>query len=311
MAIFGVIAAAVLVVAGFGLYGLSEFNKSYVMTFEGKRISNNDFLFSIMSVLFSDTEDPKADAFDQLLEVLVLESRARGEGISLTDEDRADMESWAAELQNMYAMNGLDMSFISTGRIAEILATEVYYEQLMDIHTADLEINQADFERAFADYMENNKADYYEMTFKYAFNLFPEMLEEAKAELGTVREVDGESEEEATVFTFDDLVAEQCVMYDPEQGINTALLWQLGLSEEDARIAVGLEEGDVSPVFIVDDYALLLQVATKNIPPDGDVEADFRERFTSERRAEAFRAIIQTWKTEADYTLNQRGYDAV
>jgi hypothetical protein len=300
MAVAGVIAAAVLFALAFGLYGLNTFRDSYVMTFEGKRISNNDFLFNVINAAMRGSEDPKAEGLNQLMEVLVLESRARAEGIFLTDEEKEEMLDWAGSIKSNYLQNGVDLSFLTDERLAEIVSSDIYHERLLEIHTAGLVINEPDFNRAFADYKENNKIDFYDATFKYAFNESMEDLESAREEWleGTI--------------TFDELAAAHCVMFDHEsEEAATAMLWQFGLSEEDNDRVLTLQPGEISQVMLIDEYYIILHMETLSIPPDEELKADFREQFTAQRKREAFQDIVNGWKLEANYTINQRGYDAL
>jgi hypothetical protein len=279
------------------------------MTFEGTRVSTNDFRFSLLSNIFSQTEDPIEDALDQLIEVMVLRERAEAAGIVLTDEEQENMLDWARSFKNMYANNGIDASFITDNRLAEILSTELYFEKLMDIYAADFVIDEEDFNREFADFKENNKMDYYDIQVKYAYSESLDDLTDARAEV------------EAGNMTFDELVERYHIGFDPEEGVTTTDLWQLFLEDEDNQAILALEEGDMSEVFMqllpmeqVDHlmmYSVLVQLVSKTVPPEEEIADPFREHYTAQKRAEYFRSIIDTWKTEADFTINQRALDAI
>jgi hypothetical protein len=298
--IIGLIAGAALIVLTFGLYGLNQFNKSYVMTFEGKRVSVNDFRFTLISTMNSESEDHKSEAFDLLLETLVLISRGEAEGVELTDDDKGNMLSWAGQYKSQFTSNyGMDMSFITTERVAEILSTEVYFENLMQKYTVDLVIDEEELEQAFQEYKENNKTEYYDMQFKYAYNLDREALETARNEV------------EEGNLTFDELVETQSVLYDAEEGIQTWPLSWIDVSKEDAERLAAMEVGEMSDVMETEsNYPLIVQVESKEIPADEDLMENFRESYELRKRQEAFKLYVDEWKKEADYTVNQKGYDA-
>jgi hypothetical protein len=303
----GLIAAGLLIAAAFGLYGWDVYRQGYIMTFEGTRVSTNDFRFNLLSSLFSGAEDPKADALDQMLEVMVLKAKADAAGIVLTDEEKDDMLDWARGFKNMYQTNGIDASFISDERLAEILSTELYFEKLMHIETADFVPDEAAFEQSLAHYKENNKLEYQDVQVKFAFSQDFDALEEARAEV------------EAGTITFDELVERHDVGYDPEDGVMTVALWQLQLMDEDNEKIMALQESEMSEVFtqivpgeeFMTMYAVVVQVDSITVPPEEEIREIFRERHTLEKRAEHFRGLIDVWKTEADYTVNQRAYDAI
>jgi hypothetical protein len=300
MALLGVTAFVVLVAAAFGFFALDNFSKSYVMTFEGTRINNNDFLFNVLNAAMRGSEDPKADGLDQLLDVLVLEHRAKAEGIVLTEDEKEEMLAWAANLRSNYRENNVDLSFLSDQRLAEIISSDIYHERLMDIHTEGLVIDEVAFNRAFADYKENNRLDYVDAVYKYAFNPSQEDLEAARERL-TAGEI-----------TFDELAAELCVMFNHEgEEAASAMLWQFGLADTDNEHALSLQPGEASRVMLIDEYYIILQMETITIPEEEELSANFRQRFTEERKAEAFSELMLEWKREANFTVNQRGYDAL
>jgi hypothetical protein len=54
-----------------------------------------------------------------------------------------------------------------------------------------------------------------------------------------------------------------------------------------------------------------VEIESLYVPLDDEIEENFRVRYISEKRNERFREILQGWKAEADFTINQRGYDSV
>jgi hypothetical protein len=297
LAVFLVVA---ILAGSFAAYGYNQYQKSYVMVFEGERISANDLRFTILTVLFNDFDDPKSEALDRLIETLTLTHRAKTEGIVLTEEEKTELQQWAVEYMSMYGMYGIDTSFITNERVAEILATETYFEKLLEIYTADVVIDEVAFNEALADYKENNKMDYYEMNVKYAFNENHDDLA-----FGLLEIAEG-------LIDFDELTAIYSVTYDEEEGVTTAALWQLGLTPEESNRIAALNVGDISEIFELENgYFLVVEVESKTIPPDAEVEENFREAFTMQRKLEAFNVLLNEWKAQANYTINQKGYDAL
>lgn len=252
-----------------------------------------------LAALFYDAEDPMLAAVSQLLDTAVLKERAQAHGIVLTAEEKQEVHDWAENLHSMYSMFGVDLSGMSVARMAEILEADLYYEKLMDIYTQDLIISEEDVLSALVDFKENRKIDYYEVQVKFAYTQALAAFEAARDDVV------------AGVMTFDQLVEQHHVEYNPEAGPITAALWQLYLEEADNSRILALAEGEVSDIIVQqvpqgDDfvtYYLLVQVVSKEIPPDDELEANFRLRYTWDKKIEVFEVVLEAWKSEAEYII--------
>jgi hypothetical protein len=55
----------------------------------------------------------------------------------------------------------------------------------------------------------------------------------------------------------------------------------------------------------------ILEVTSYEIPTDEELETTYREEYSMTKKTEIFEGILTTWVEEANYTINQRAYDAI
>jgi hypothetical protein len=55
----------------------------------------------------------------------------------------------------------------------------------------------------------------------------------------------------------------------------------------------------------------IFEVISYEIPTDEEVETTYREEYSMTKKTEIFEGILATWIEEANYTINQRAYDAI
>lgn len=293
--------ALALIAAGIAWFMLDRYAKSYVMVYEGEKIDTNDLRFCGLFVAAEEGEDAaavKEKAMDQLQTYLALEKAARDNNLTLTDEEREESLSYAASMKSYYAQNyGLDMSFISDERMADFLGLDVLYGPLQEKFTADLVIDETDFEKALADYTQNNRMDYYDVQILEITAAAEETIQEAK------QAVEGG-------MSFADAVAAYSEAYNEEYGVNPMALRYAGLSDETAQTLLDMESGAMSEIVETDGSFALYYIDSKTIPSSDELAETYRTQYTGEKKGERFVEIIEEWKSAAVYTVNPKGYDA-
>ena len=300
MLITGCIAAAVLLVGVLTWIGLDAYNKSYIMVFEGQRVSVNDFRFC---GLFAGSEETaKTDALDTLLTFMTLDKYARENDFVLGEEEKADLLSYCAGLKDYYAQSyGIDLSYITTERMAEMLGLDSLRTLLMERYTADYTVDETDYARKLADYTHDERVDYIEMDLKYIFTNTEEDMAPALEALESGAD-------------FDWAVAEYSTNYNESTGVDTytlKTLYEYGyLDKETAESFLALAVGDISEVIDLNGMYGLFKVESVRIPDADEINTLYREKYISENKEAMFDDILLEWKQNASYTVNQRAFEA-
>jgi hypothetical protein len=327
------IAAGVLVICAiFAFFYIRQDGLTYAMTYEGERVPMADFQFGMLanSVTGSDMATVKTETQNLLLETLTLEHHAKQAGIVLTEEENANMLSFAAQLRSQYATLGYDFSFISDQRIAEIMYSDTYYAKLMEANTTDYVVDEADFAVSLADFKENQKAAYYDIGLKYiAFDT----KVEADTALGTLTAdnfdetaetymkepaAEGETPAEGEAPAEGETPVEETEFTVPTTTLSALNNSNGTFSAELVQQILGFEVGGRTDIITVTDETTsgtgvgayyIFEVTHYNIPADEEVETNYREDYTNVKKNEIFRGILDKWKEEANYTINQRAID--
>lgn len=296
--IIGGIVILLLIAAGFGLYGLDQYNKSYVMTFNGEKIATGDLRFCSLFAEVGENEDAKEKALDQLLTYLVMEQAAKDNGLALTEEELEETRSYAESFKSYYQQYyNVDFSSIDNDRMLEMLGLDVLYDQLLEKYTADYTVNEADFSKALADYIKNEPADYTVVNLKYIYASDAATIEEARQAIE-----DG--------MTFDDAVIKYSEYYSEESGVETYEMKYMGLDDETMAQILTLSPGDITSTIDTNSMSAMFYVDSITVPEESEISATYRERYISEQKNARFTEIVDEWKKNANYTLNQKGYDA-
>ncbi len=145
-------------------------NSASIMVYEGKAVDMADFRFSVMASVGAEDEDAavvKARALELLLDFLTLEKRARDEGIVIPADEKAGMLSVIQSMKAVHAQRGTDLSFIRDERMIEFMQRDVLYSLLSEKHTDSYKVDEEAFKKELADFMENQKAAYYNIELVY------------------------------------------------------------------------------------------------------------------------------------------------
>jgi len=287
----------VLAILGIGYIGWDLWSRTYVMTFENQRIGTAYMRY--FSAFNNWMGDPHEQALDNLTQFLLLEQAAHRNNIVLTAEELEEAAEHQEAVREHLDMMGISVSGLSDARLRELSYWNVLTERLIDLYTADLVIDEDDFEEAFQTFLTWSRADFMEMNFRYhrsssmdeAFEVWGEFL---------ARESDDEFDEiilrdlnEIPTITLAEM------RQDPVYAqVNVNSLAELGVGEFSEPIPVG---EDAFYIFIV-DFA--------EMTPEEDIEEIYREEYVRERQVEIIIDLLEAWEEAADIRINQRGVNA-
>jgi len=304
--LLGAVVAAVLIVIGITYAVYDNYNKGFVMTFEGQKVGVADMRFSMILSNAETEEEARAAGFDLLLTKMVLDKVARESGIFFTEEEKEEVASSADFFVQYMQYYGYDISFISRDRIEDITGTmDVMYRKLMDIYTGSFETDEADFAYELANYRETGKVDYHDIDIKYIYSYDFDEINSAHNSL--------------TQGILFDIVwamySEDYPGYDEdEEGYDNQIqihsLSDLFFEDYIMEEIMAMEADTFSGVYDLDGVYLIVYVVSSETRDADEVEATFRENYINAHKELMFQDIITEWKRNADFTVNQKGYEA-
>ena len=292
-------------------------DRRWVMSYDGGRVATSDFR-AVFDLEMQGSPDPaaRAAALGSLQQIIALIDRAEYHGVALTPEEREEaeegMDAWRQfERQNW----GFDiMGYISNARLAELFTTGPLVQRLIDIYVPveSVDVDEAEFAELFEEYIAENIYNHMNMQVLILDTFTLEDIEEAYALVDTM---DFEDIVMQFVEGFGD--EEEEVMPEPMPIMNLlGHLDDMGLSSEDREHLLYLEAGEVSRIiaFYEDGepiFYLLVKMVSREEPDLDAVEADFRSDYIDERRHERFVELVEQWTEEANFVVNERGYNSV
>jgi len=300
-----VVAVCVVALLGVGYIAWDLWSRTYVMTFDGQRIGTGDMSFFAM---FADgTMDPRAQALEQLTQSLLVDKVARHHNISLSASEVDELQEELGELRGMFEMFGMSMPNITNERMVELLSMELLSERLMEYYTANLAIDEAEFEASLAEFLMFGRGDFFDMEFRYFFSDNPAYVDAAHAELLAASP---EQFDEIILRNFE--ITTGIEIEDPEPPVIT--LSQLRTDPSFDQMFLGylssLQLGEVSePILIENDFIIFI-VDRIDDPSDEELTEIFRERHIMEQRWSFFIDVMDSWREATQIEINQRGVNA-
>jgi parvulin-like peptidyl-prolyl isomerase len=294
-----------VIVAGLiGLFFLNRYNETYIMTFEGKKVSVDDLNICTMFTSEDSDVSQKDQAVDHVLTSQLVTKYAALNNVALTDEELQSSIDNAENYKQYYQMIGYDTASFDSRRMGEIIATmSTLYQKLLDIYTDSYTVDETDFRKEFNDYLQNSKADYYDIQIKYIITAEEEAIQDAYSEIEA-----GEDFDEVYIrYSVNARAAEDSgEPVEPE----VSRLGQMGLPAEANEKILAMKPGEYSEPITLEGYYGIFYIISYDIPPEPEVEESFRERYTFTKKDEMFTDILNGWKEAADYKINQKAYDA-
>ena len=320
--------AAVCIVAilGIGYIAWDMWSRTYVMTFEGQRISREDMRFFAM--MADGTWDPRAQAVESLTQYLLINQAASRHNVTLTSEELAATTESVSEAQMMLDMFGAEMQ-AATGiaapdlpeeRMLELSSLPFLSAHLMDIYTADFELNEDEFSLAALDFVPNNRDNFVEMDFRYHFS---ESMNAARIAWDDLVAADPEE--------WDDIITRDMQLDDVMGGLEIEGLDMEGIEIEipvtiptvtlnDLRHdldpqtidrLIALNVGDFTePMQLGEGFYVIFIADSYFVPTDDEIAEIFREDYIFQQRIQIFTDVMNGWREAADIRINERGVNA-
>jgi len=315
--LFSVVAVAILAVViaatAIGIWTVQD--ARWIMRYDGGRVASSDF--SAVWLLHGENQAwARPAALDFLQEVTVIRDRAIYHGVDFTREERQDAELTATGWrEQMQLENGWDIvHYISDARMAELFNTIPLMDRLMDIYEPTFPIDEEEFAEMFEAYVEVNLHNHMDIQILALMSLDYEDINEAYAQLGEVDFRD-------LMRQYMDWLAEDDELEtDPLTGPMGLLpvFEQMALMPDDREFLLEMQPGEFSHIITTmnldtgEIIYIIVHVVSRDDEVDlSDVEAELREDMMFEGRSTAFAARIETWIEEANFVINQRGYNRV
>jgi len=305
------IALVIVVSIGIGIWIVQD--RRWIMRYDGGRVAAADFR-ALHDLQFEGNPAAREAAMTSLQGIVVLRDRAIRHEVDFTPEEREEaesqMQSWRNELQWNF---GWDIvGYISNARMAEIFNTTNQFERLTDIYVPTYDVDEEEFSEIWETYIEANLHNHMDLQVHFIALESWEEIEEVEAQLGEV--------------PFEELMREYITWMDEDFEIEPEPLtgdlgWlpslqQMALSEEDQEFLLNMEAGEYSHIItlwnmeIGEPLFVIFNMVSRNDEVDlEEVEAGFRVDFIDVRRRDLFHDLVLEWVEEANFVVNQRGYN--
>jgi len=313
-----VVALALLGAIGFGIWAAQD--ARWLMRYDGGRVAVADFTV-VHQLHFQNEPGAHQAALHSLQAVVALIDRAETHGVGLTAEERIEAEA-AAQSQREWQimMHGPGATFpISNARMAELFTVEAVSARLMDIYVPTYELVEEDFAEMWENYKENNLHDHYDIEVMLLVLEDADAMQEAYSLVGTTDFADIVRQFNEWIEEDDDV---DVIPLTGQDGL-LGMIEQMMLSPEDREMLLELQPGEVSPIIPlfewdqatgnIESFEVLVYVVSRDDEIDLDeIEADLRARVIESRRFEMFNdLVINEWVDEANFVINQRGFDRI
>ena len=279
-----------IAVLGIGYVAWDLWSRTYVMTFEGRRVNTDDMrFFAAVSPLFG------GDPFDQLTRFLLIDQAASQHNIILSEEERAQV----AENLGFFEMIGIELPSMSNERMIDLAGADILTDHLIDIYTADFVVDESDFDESFSWYLEFQRGQHVEMDLRYHLSNSTVSARVAQDDL----------------YTYGPEGYDDILMRDMGE-IRTTTLAELRqnqlVSFSDINDIASLELHEISGIVPMGDdgYAVFIPDSIDALTDD-EIKVIFREQYEHQQRIMIFTEVLETWFEAADIQINERGIGAV
>ncbi|MDR0271808.1 MAG: hypothetical protein LBI27_00625 [Clostridiales bacterium] len=295
--------AALVFVLGYTVWDIQD--RRNIMTFQGTSIATGDFRY-----FYDFMESGRNEAMRELQKTLVVLEHGVQNGIELTSDELSDASQNAADMRDF--MSQMGMNYISERRIAEFSSVENVANRLMDMFVPELEIvaDEEAMEAFIEENMEDIMAGSNDMNLKYIASATYNDVYDAFSTLRNSGE------------TFDELIEEFHIFYDPEVGIETIELWEFLETvtqwQHYGELLALEEPGDFTEVLELDGMYFIAQLHElafsqerfeENVEYMRSMYSGNLETEELNRRQEVFSEMIDEWINEANFIINNRAFN--
>jgi len=298
------VALVVVLAVGIGIWTVQD--SRWILRYEGGRVAVNDFRAKF-DLRYGSDPMARDMALEDTKFAITVRDRAIAHGVDFTAEERAAAEADVNDIRQSGIMNnGFDsMHFIDDSRVAELFFIDSLIERLTDIYVPAYNVDEEEFAAELEEYLTENIYMYMNMMVQFLITEEREEIEEAYALLGTI-----DFEEIVRQFTEG---LEYDTEIDPMSALELADWFQF--EQEDRDDLFALETGEYSRIieWVEEEESLyfLFHMISREEPDMDEIAADYREDFINTRRDIAFNEIVDQWIEDANFTINQRGYNTI
>ena len=309
--IVALVVIAVLVVGtAIGIWTVQD--RQWFMRYDGGRVATADFR-AFFHLNFENNPAARQAAITSLQGIVLLRDRAIEHGVDFTPEEREAAEQWAQDMRaEFHAFNLFDgFYYISDARLAELFHTTGPFTRLADIYVPTYDLDVEEFTELWEAHVERFFYNYSDMQIHYLFGDDPDEFEAAASRVG----IDPFEDIMRDFYTWlDDESEIEPMALTGQQGLMPSLI-QMLLQPEDQEHVLSLQAGEYShsmQLFNLDTgemFQIIVYVVSRNDFDLDEIETGFRENIVRDRRHELFETMILEWVDEANFVINQRGYN--
>jgi len=312
------IAAIIVVATAIGIWTVQD--RRWIMRYDGGRVATGDFRV-IFERQFENEPAARSAAMTSLQGIVLMIDRAEQHGFQLTAEERAEHdEAERIGREELRQQEGFSRyAYISVERTVDLFHTGPVFERLMNYYVPTYTIDEELFTEIWEEHEANDFHDFWDIQTIFLFLESEDEILEAYALIDTmpfedlIRQFD--------VWVDDETVIEPMGLTpDHEIGHGGLLnaLRQMMLDPEDEEFLLAMQEGESSHIINVrnmDTFEmnyLIVHVVSRDDDVDlNEIENTLRDALTEIGRRETFHEMVLEWVEEANFRINQRGYDTV
>jgi len=308
-----VVGICLLIVAGIGYMVWDNWNRGFIMVFEGERIPTSDLSWFFAGGMWG---RPAYSAAEELANFLLIQQAAERHNVALTAEEREELLEDAEGTMQFLAMNGIPMEGVTLERMVDFMGERLLMERLMDIYAADVQVDETEFYDAFLSFTVMNRHEFVEMGFMLYESMSIEQATFVQDELQAAADLN-EMEQIILREMLIDGGMDMGDFGDFEPGDFAVVVDRVNISElqwsVDPMILMSLSnlmEGEVSEPFEIEGGYFIFVVESVHEPPIEEVQEQFRNDYIREIQFDIFTDIVEGWRESADIQINQRAVNA-
>ena len=287
-------ALVILVIcAGIAWFAVGMYQRSWIMRFEGQRISTNELRFVMgLQDWWLSPEEVKDRAMNDLVEILTVMHHANRLGLGMTNEERdATLET-------------LERGVISQTRMAEYFNVDNMMERLFEYFIPDLILDPEVYRYDIAAYLEERRPFYQQTEIMYILN------DDFGVMLSVLESM--ENDPNADFGTFVMMYCNEHIDFEQEEPEMLSLAHLEHVVNPFEMLAlIDMQPGETSDIIMFGDSFLLLHMHSRAETPDSEIQEIFLSNLARQARLEAFNEFFQQLVEHARFEINQRALDAL
>ncbi|MCL2388269.1 MAG: peptidyl-prolyl cis-trans isomerase [Defluviitaleaceae bacterium] len=287
--IMALIGIAIIGAIGFAIW--DGLNRRTIMTFEGNRIATSDFRFFYLGQEPALGTTQRDNAMEALVSTLTILDRAERHNLTVSPEDRAEINEMVANL-NLQSPPGF-LNFISDERIVELFSIDNLGDQLMDIYFPDT-LTEDELAEMVEEHLEEFRAHWETMNLKYIVSTDVGAMESAQTALESGAD-------------FDTVARTYCEAHQDGEEVAVMEFWDFVQEYQTWDFLMEifeLEIGEITETLVTEDHFFIIQMYERIVDYDAVADA-----LRNEARFGDFHEMVDEWIAEANYEINYRAFN--